>query len=82
MRRFHVRASTDEPGSDAFYTVAATTPVAAAMQVFFQLHDTWPEVVELERQQIVGYSMTTVTLVAAGSGELVRVEVEDRGLNA
>lgn len=79
-RTYHLRLTTDEASDDAFFTIAATTPVAAAVEVFVQLYDTWPEVVELGRRQIAGYPLTTVTLTPAGSGPAVSIEVEDRGL--
>jgi hypothetical protein len=75
-----VRVWSGEADNECFYTVDATTPVSAAMKVFFELHKTWPEVVELDRKQIVGYSLTVVTLTAAETGDVLHVEVEDSGL--
>jgi hypothetical protein len=66
---------------DVFDTVAAESPVAAAMELFFLLRKTWPEVVEVIRTDLVGYPLTTVRLAAAHSEDVVEIEVEDRTMN-
>lgn len=58
------------------YAVEAGTPVEAAMEVFFRIFETVPEVVELNRHVEAGRTVTTVRLAAGDVPDGLDLEVE------
>jgi hypothetical protein len=68
-----------EDSPDVRYAVVeADTPAAAAMQLFYDVYNCVPEVIELTRTDLAGYPLTSFRLAASTLDTPVRVDVEDR----